>query len=151
MEFIDKLKRKPKHVRQRIALVTSGSISLLIFFMWWTTFSVPSDTSQTSLGEALSPVSALAGMVHNAVSGAGTFSEDLKSKVMQIQYEATGSPSELNMATASASMNAQTPSTHDIIYPEQIFDKNPPPDTTAHEVTNGEHDAMTGEVKQTTN
>lgn len=139
MEFLDKLKRKPKHVRQRIALVTSGSISLLIFFMWWTTFNVPSDTSQTSLGEALSPVSALAGMVHNAVDGAGTFSEDLKSKVMQIQYEATGSPSELNTATASASMNAQPPSTQDIVYPEQIFDKSPPPDTNMPESASGIH------------
>jgi hypothetical protein len=128
MEFLDKLKRKPKHVRQRIALVTSGALSALIFVMWWTNFTASTeDSSQTSLSEALSPVGALAGMVHNTVAGVSTFSEDLKTKVTQIQYEASSSISAQSVAAVSTGIDGYTPHTQDVIYPEQIFPKESPP------------------------
>lgn len=118
MEFLDKLRKKPKHVRQQIALWTSASISVLIFCMWWTTFTAEkSDSSQVSLNEALSPMNALVDVVNNAVEGTGTFSQDLKEKVAAMQYEASGSASTL-AATAASS---------DVVYPEQIFGHEPPP------------------------
>jgi cytoskeletal protein RodZ len=145
MEFLDKLKRKPKHVRQRIALFTSASISLLIFVMWWTMFTAAeSDSSETSLTEALSPVSALAGMVNNAVDGANSFSQNLKERVMEIQYDASSTDAQ-TAATATADIDGYAPSAQDVVYPEQIFGKDPPPQakeyksgtTTSGESTSG--------------
>jgi hypothetical protein len=129
MEFLDKLKRKPKHTRQRIALFTSGAISMLIFVMWWTTFTATeSDSGETSLSEALSPVSALAGMANNAVDGANSFSQNLKDKVMEIQYDASSTDAQ-TAATAAADTDGHTPSTQDVVYPEQIFGSDPPQQT----------------------
>jgi cytoskeletal protein RodZ len=130
MEFLDKLKRKPKHTRQRIALLTSASISLLIFVMWWTTFTATeSDSSQTSLSEALSPVSALAGMANNAVDGANSFSQNLKEKVTAMQYDASSTDAQ-TAATATADIDGYAPSTQEVVYPEQIFGKDSPPQAT---------------------
>lgn len=125
MEFLDKLKRKPKHVRQQIALSVSASISILIFIMWWINFTAAtSDSSQTSLSEALSPVSALAEMAHSAVSGVGSFSEDIKEKVIAMQYDASSTGAQ-TAATATSDIDGHAPSTQDVIYPEQVF-KDPP-------------------------
>ncbi len=145
MKFLDKLKRKPKHVRQQIALWVSTSITALIFVMWWTNFTAAtSDSSQATLSEALSPVSALAGMAHSAVSGAGSLSNDIKAKVIAIQYEASSTGGQA-AATATSDIDGHTPSTQDVVYPEQIF-KDPPLGTKEME-----HTPTTTKAKQTTN
>lgn len=97
------------------------SITALIFSVWWTNFTAStSDSPQTTLTQALSPVGALTGIAHNAVEGASTFSQTLKDKVVAIQYEASGSISTLNASATSS----------DIVYPEQIFGSMPKENST---------------------
>lgn len=39
MEFLEKLQRKPEHVRRKIALLIAGGITLCILLLWFLSFS----------------------------------------------------------------------------------------------------------------
>lgn len=60
LEYLDKLRKKPRHVRERIALVTTAMISLLIVSIWWEVWSANRmlyDDAQVS--KDISPVAAV--------------------------------------------------------------------------------------------
>jgi hypothetical protein len=121
-DFLDKLRQKPKPVRQQIALFSSLLISSVIFFMWWTTFTAFESESSISVGEALSPVGALTEMASGGVDSFGEFTENLKSHVLQVQYEASSSDPSLYLGAAAESDNEYTGGSNDVVYPEEIYD-----------------------------
>ena len=121
-DFLDKLRQKPKPVRQRIALVTTAALSFLIFFIWWTTFTVSGSNKAISVGEALSPVGAMAAVANAAGNSFGGFTEGLKSHLLQVQYEASSSD-----PTKQAAQNESAPEggTSDVVYPEDVYGATP--------------------------
>lgn len=125
-EYLDKLKRKPKAVRQQIAFSVSMAISILIFSLWWTTFTASESESTVSVGEALSPVSALAGMAVTGVDSFGKFTENLKSHVLQVQYSASNTDPSLHREATAESDNASTGGVSDVVYPEEVFEDRRP-------------------------
>lgn len=128
LDYLDKLRQKPRKVRERIALSTTITISSLIAFMWWSTFNVPGNNKGVALSEALSPVGALSQMVVDAGHGAQQFTGNLKKQIEQVQYESSSTiiEGEENSAATGSSFNKNSPpSTQDIVYPEQIFGKEP--------------------------
>ena len=126
MEYLDKLKRKPKHVRQRIALMTTSVISLMIFSIWWSTWNIATiggEERSLSVNEALSPVGAFAGVVMSAGNAMDQFTKTLKSKVEQVQYEASGTYPIVNTPPPSLNNTSKEKKTssQDVVYPEQIY------------------------------
>jgi hypothetical protein len=118
-DFLDKLRQKPKPVRQRIALITTVALSFLIFFMWWTTFTISGSDKVITVGEALSPVGAMAEMASVAGSSFKGFSENLKSHVLQVQYEASSSdPAQQALKNESTRLGE----TGDVVYPEDVYE-----------------------------
>lgn len=59
-EFLDKLRKKPIHVRQRITVFVSIGITVFIFSLWWSSFDARDAMSRGKVAEnALSPTDAL--------------------------------------------------------------------------------------------
>lgn len=119
-EYLDKLKQKPKAVRQQIALATTIALSSLVFFVWWTTFTASESESVISVGEALSPIAALTEMASVGVDSFGEFTRDLKSHVLQVQYEASSTDPSMNLGAAAEGSDVLFGGT-DIVYPDEVF------------------------------
>lgn len=104
-KLLNRLRKKPAHVRQRITFLVSLSISLVIFSLWWSSFNArdPVVNRDTMAANAPSPARALGetlksgkDMIANTLSGLQTFKEKPEGDA----------PSPLN----------------DVVYPEDIFD-----------------------------
>lgn len=120
-EFLDKLRQKPKPVRQQIALVTTTALSLIIFSVWWTTFTATESESAISVSEALSPVGALTEMAAVGVDSFDGFTDGLKSHVLQVQYEATSSDSSALLGGVGEGDGASHHGSADVVYPEDVY------------------------------
>ncbi len=120
-DFLDKLRQKPKPVRQQIALVSTVFLSLAIFFVWWTTFTAFESESTISVNEALSPIGAMTEMASVGVDSFSEFAENLKSHVLQVQYEASSSDPSLYLGAVGES-NSPPSRDSDIVYPEDVYE-----------------------------
>ena len=116
-DFLDKLRQKPKHVRQQIAIVTTTTLSLLVFSVWWTTFTASESESAVSVNEALSPVAALTEMASVGVNSFDGFTESLKTHVLQVQYGASTTDSQSEVAAYD---NIPV-SGNEVVYPEDVY------------------------------
>ena len=131
-EKLEYLKRKPEHVRKRIAFVTTVAIFSVIVSLWWNSITLnSSNTSQAdqaiTMHQVISPFSAVtktfkdfAGEAANSLMGA-----------QQALIDASTTIASVNNAEVTAhTAHPQTPpSTNDVVYPNDIVDtsKNDPP------------------------
>lgn len=74
------LKVKPHYVRRNIALGTSGMLTLIIFTMWWSAFSI-SDSSKATIAGAETPTSVLKRMVSDLREGVNEKSAEIKEEL----------------------------------------------------------------------
>ncbi len=112
LEFINNLKRKPKHVRSRIAFFTTIGIFFVIVNIWWISWKSPVSDSSIPVTEVATPL----GVVANMVMG---FKDDAASMATTIQEQLTqGSTTETQTANVAASNSANS-----TVYPDQVFDK----------------------------
>lgn len=54
-DHLDKLRAKPVHVRERIALIATATLSFLVGSVWWITWNAGNTTSPSALLEISSP------------------------------------------------------------------------------------------------
>ena len=106
MEFINNLKRKPEHVRKRIALFTTIAIFSLIVNVWWISWKTPVSENSVAITEAASPL----GVVADMVFGLKGYAEHMAKTVAgQLQNSASSSTPESQTANVSASEVGQSP------------------------------------------
>ncbi len=114
-EFLNNLKRKPKHVRSHIAFFSTLGIFFVIVNIWWITWKSPVSDSFTPVTEVATPLGVVADMVlgfkDKATYMATTIQKQLK--------DTEASTSETQTANVSAS-----DSNNNTVYPEEIFDKD---------------------------
>lgn len=132
LEYLDKLRKKPRHVRERIALLTTAAFSLLIGGIWWTSWSVDQVTQDARVSKDISPIDA----VLNIAKRTKDSTSDLILGLMDPQqYDASGTA-----AVAQALGSLDNEKTADIVYPQDIMDNsihtdNPPEATTTSTTT----------------
>ena len=127
LEFLNNLKRKPKHVRSRIALFSTFGIFFVIVNIWWISFKSPLSDSSTPVTEVVTPLGVVANMVMGFKDDAANVATTLQA---QLQNDTQGSTSETQTANVSASESSNA-----AVYPEQVFD-NKPPATSSHSQSN---------------
>ena len=67
LDYLDKLRAKPVYVRQRIALVATVALSLMVFGVWWGTWNTESVSLSATVAAATpSPWSAVLGTIARA-------------------------------------------------------------------------------------
>ena len=59
LDYLDKLRKKPRHVRERIALLTTAVLSLLIVSVWWQIWSAERMNDAARVSADISPVTAV--------------------------------------------------------------------------------------------
>lgn len=115
LEFLNNLKRKPKHVRSRIAFFSTLGIFFVIVNIWWISWKSPVNDSSTSVSEVVTPLGVVADMVMGMKDDAEHVASTLQG---QLQYNTLGSTTETQTANVSASDSSNA-----TVYPDQIFDK----------------------------
>lgn len=115
LEFLNNLKRKPKHVRSRIAFFSTIGIFLVIVNIWWISFKSPISDSSIPVTEVITPL----GVVANMVIGMKDNAEQVASTLQgQLQYNTHEGSPETQTANVSASDSSNT-----AVYPDQVFNQ----------------------------
>ena len=115
LEFINNLKRKPKHVRSRIAFLSTLGIFFVIVNIWWISFKSPVNDSSVPVTEVVTPLGVVANMVMGMKEDAQHVANTLQG---QLQYN---TPEE-NGGSQTASV-AATDSSNTAVYPDQVFNE----------------------------
>lgn len=86
LQYLDKLRSKPRHVRQRISIVLTATLSLLIVTIWWSTWDIyhAPDGSAVS-ADAVSPLDVVANIYDDAKALGG---EAWSEAQAQLEYDA---------------------------------------------------------------
>ncbi len=113
LEFLNNLKRKPKHVRSRIAFFSTIGIFFVIVNIWWISWKSPVNDSSIPVTEVITPLGVVADMVMGIKDDAEHIASTLQG---QLQYNTLGSTTETQTANVSASDSSNT-----AVYPEQVF------------------------------
>lgn len=87
LDYLDKLRMKPRHVRERIAFSVTAVFSVFIVSMWWVSWTADRMPSNTRISEEITPVGAVADIAEQAQDST---SELFGSLVDPIQYNASG-------------------------------------------------------------
>lgn len=107
--FIENLRKKPEAVRRRIAFVTTGALSVLVFSVWfsvWGTDSAQEGRVQArAVGKEISPLDALGN-----IWGAG-------------KDAVAASFVELEHAASSSQVQEDAKRADGVVYPEEVFGK----------------------------
>ncbi len=111
-EFLEKLKRKPEHVRKRIAIFSTLGISFLILNIWWVSWTSPLNEDSIAVTEVASPLAVVANMVFGLKDDADHMVASLQN---QMHYSATDTPPALDQ-TASVGQSSDS-----VVYPDQVF------------------------------
>lgn len=100
LDYLDTLRRKPKHVRMQITYVTTSVIFLVILFMWWNSWTTESKSQKNTIREQQSPLSIVTdtftGMKDETVSS-------WKGTMANIQNLASTTPETTDMAAVGMS------------------------------------------------
>ena len=114
-EFLDKLRAKPAHIRQRVAFATTAAIFFVIVNIWWQTDKVPDVENPVSVHDVVSPLQVVANVFISTKDAIGTFGDELSVKF------SNASTAEAVMADPDSLYTPKKDSASDIVYPEQIF------------------------------
>lgn len=118
--YLETLRAKPKHVRSRIAFVTSSFIFALIFSGWLFTKQSPSADQSLALSKASSPLSVVANTFSGFTSETGSMvsafqqnlndlqNESAKNKDMYSDSISSVSPTDFNQLDSSSTLQAST-------------------------------------------
>ncbi len=129
MDYLDSLRRKPKHVRQRIALTSTIFIFSVIFGIWYSTFTLSASPTSLSIKDTLTPVTAFTSMIGDAGRSVNDFTHTFKGQMQQLQYEASSTAATDNAAALPLSDAQQAKRERDIVYPEEVYDARTSTDT----------------------
>ena len=66
LDYLDKLRMKPRHVRERIAFSVTAVFSVFIVSMWWVSWSVDSVIEHSYSSNDITPVRAAADIANRA-------------------------------------------------------------------------------------
>lgn len=113
LDYLDKLRQKPPHVRKRVALLSTCAVFSAIVMVWWTTWSSPVNEQSTSVAQALTPLGVLANVASAARDGLRKLPEQINSGLSS------------STITHDARQEAKGGGTNDIVYPDQVFPKSP--------------------------
>ena len=111
LEFLNNLKRKPKHVRSRIAFFSTIGIFFVIVNIWWISFKSPVNDSSVPVTEVITPLGVVVNMVMGMKDDAQYMATSLKD---QLQYHSTTTPS---AQTANVSASGE----NEVTYPSRVF------------------------------
>lgn len=120
IEFLNKQRQKPEHVKKRIAVFTTLGLFSIIFSVWWMSWSTPPSDNAVAISDVVSPL----GVVVNAVTGVRSHAEDMVHQyTKQLQYAASGTlPENEGLAGVGAVGTANNGEPHgDVVYPDQVF------------------------------
>ncbi len=114
LEFLNNLKRKPKHVRSRIAFFSTLGIFFVIVNIWWITWKSPVDDSSVPVSEVATPLGVVANMMMGMKDDAQHVANTLQG---QLQYNTLE-----NSETQTANVLA-TDSSNTAIYPDEVYNQ----------------------------
>lgn len=77
LEYLDKLRKKPRHVRERIALFTTAILSLFIVSIWWEVRSADRMYANAKGSEDISPVAAVLNIADRAKESTSSMLNEL--------------------------------------------------------------------------
>ena len=132
LEYLDKLRKKPRHVRERIALFTTIMFSLVILGIWWTSWNVDRSSENDRAAKDISPVDAVVSIAKRAKDS----TVDLFGGLMDPQQYSASS----TIAVAEVLGALDNKKNSDIVYPQDIMDNtnytdDPPEATTTSSTT----------------
>jgi hypothetical protein len=114
---LENLRAQPYHVRKRIAFFVTGTLSLLVFGVWWSVFTNDPNRTQRmaaeSQGKTLSPVTALSNTISaqtDTFMGAISVFNDVSKKFEE-----------------EAKKNGEDFPDGSVVYPDEVFTTPPPP------------------------
>ena len=115
LDYLEKLRQKPPHVRKRFALLSTCAIFSVIVMVWWTTWSAPVTEGSNSLANVVTPLGVVANVASAARDGLRKLPEQITSS--------------LSSSTSATSKNTDQQidkggGTNDIVYPDQVFPKS---------------------------
>lgn len=86
LDYLDKLRMKPRHVRERIAFSVTAIFSVFIVSMWWVSWSVDSVIKHSYSSNDITPVRAAVDIADRAKDST---SDLLTGLVGQAEYDAS--------------------------------------------------------------
>lgn len=119
MKYLENLRKRPRHVRQRIALATTAFFSLMIGGVWWGTWSADQSIDNAPASKDISPVDVVVDFAGRAKIGTNQLVGEFMN---QMQYNASGTPP-ISQTTETANAFKRS-SENDIVYPEDVIDRS---------------------------
>lgn len=113
LEYLDKLRMKPRHVRERIAFFTTAIFSLFIGSVWWGVWGAERNLD-APIAEDISPASAVVEIFGRAKSSTRELFGGL---VDPVQYSASGTTATAQVGSALVSEKG-----NNIVYAEDVID-----------------------------
>ena len=97
-DYLDRLRAQPEWYRLRVAIVTAGVITVIIFLVWATTLSVRlfgTRETASEIKEEPSPLETFQAQLGAAAEGLTSQFDSLRESFGSIEYELSDSPQSL--------------------------------------------------------
>ncbi len=113
-DYLDKIRKKPRHTREVIAVSFSGVFTFVVLAMWWNAFTFGGVNKQDDLAQKQdSPLQALSKIVNEGKKTAAETVTAFRDQTKQLEYV---------VAQAQlASTTALTAGVSNAVYPEDIL------------------------------